>query len=830
MKFDFKKILPHIIALAVFIIASLAYFYPVLSGKKLYQNDIVQYKGNARQLIDYRADTGEELYWTDALFGGMPTYQLGARYEYDIIDQLDRAIRFLPRPADYLFLYLISFYILMMVMRVPWKIAIIGAFAFGFSTYLIIILGVGHNAKAHAIAYFPLVLSGIILVFQRRYIAGFLLTAIAMALELQANHPQMTYYLFLAVLILGLAYLIDAIRKKLVPHFFKSVAIMAGAVLLALGTNAANLMATSEYSKESTRGKSEITVNAQGESVTAEPGLKFDYITEYSYGIAESWNMLIPRFAGGGNSERPSEDSNAVEYIMKLGLSKPQAMEFTDSSIPLYWGAQPIVEAPAYLGAAVVFLAVLALFLIEGRLKWWTVGVIVMAISLSYGKNLEWLTRLFVDYFPLYNKFRAITSILVLVELCIPILAVVGLYHFFNNKKSEEQRSKALLYSGGIVGGILVVFALLGGSLFDFASPYDAYLRQDEQLGSAFVDAVRQDRWELMRSDTLRSLLFVGLVSLSLFLFLKKKTSYGISLILIGAVILIDLVSFDLNYVNEEDFVTAREYENVLPKTPADEVILREEGHYRVYDLLSSPNNSARASAYHKAMGGYHGAKPARFQDLVDFYLVDEQGNPAIRQENIEILSMFNTRYIIDQNKEGTVAKQNPLAMGNGWFVNEAIVVADQNEELLSLKNLKGDAIGFITEEQKDLINLDKVGKDSLSSIELIDYNPQRLVYETKNSQAGLAVFSEMYYPHGWNATIDGNIVPIARVNYALRGLYIPAGSHKVVFAFEPEVVKTGSMIMLGSNVLLAICILGGLFFLFKTRNSSQDIDSQKGN
>lgn len=816
MNFDFKRLLPHLIALAVFIIASLAYFSPVLSGKKLYQNDIVQYKGNARQLIDYRADTGEELYWTDSVFGGMPTYQLGARYEYDVIDQLDRAIRFLPRPADYLFLYLISFYVLMMVMRVPWKIAIVGAFAFGFSTYLIIILGVGHNAKAHAIAYFPLVLSGILLVFQKRYIAGFILTAVAMALELQANHPQMTYYLLLAVLVLGLAYLVDAIQKKLVTHFFKSVAIMTAAVVLALGTNAANLMATSEYSKESTRGTSEITVNAQGNSVTAATGLQFDYITEYSYGIAESWNMLIPRFAGGGNSERPSQDSNSVEYLMKLGLSKSQAYDFTSTSIPLYWGAQPIVEAPAYLGAGVVFLAILALFLIQGRLKWWTLGVIILSILLSYGKNLEWLTRFFIDYFPLYNKFRAITSILVLVELCIPILAVVGLYQFFNKKKSEGQRSKALLYSGGIVGGILVLFALLGNSLFDFASPYDAYLRQDEQLGNAFVTAVRQDRWELMRADALRSLLFVGLISLTLFLWFKKKFSEGITIVLIGVIILVDLVSFSRNYITDDDYVTAREYENVLPKTPADDVIMKSEGHFRVYDLLSSPNNSARASAFHKAMGGYHGAKPARFQDLVDFYLTGENGSPAISRENIEVLSMFNTRYFIDQNEEGTIAKQNPLVMGNAWFVNEVIEVADQNEEILSLKNLKGDALAFITQDQKALIKLSQVGKDSLSNIKLTDYNTQRLVYQSNNSKDGLAVFSEMYYPHGWKATIDGNEVPIARVNYALRGLNVPAGSHKIVFTFEPQVVKTGSMIMLGSNILLAICIIGGLFIMFK--------------
>jgi len=361
MKFDFKKLLPHLAVFVVFIIAALAYFHPVLSGKKVYQNDIVQYKGNARQLIDHRAETGEELYWTDAVFGGMPTYQLGARYDYDFIDSLDRTIRFLPRPADYLFLYFASFYVLMLVMRVDWKIGLLGALAFGFSTYLIIILGVGHNAKAHAIAYFPLVLSGIILVFQKRYLLGFIVTALAMALELQANHPQMTYYLLLAVIILGIAYFIDAINKKVVPHYFKSIGIMTAAVVLALGTNAGNLLATSEYSKESTRGASNITVNAQGENVEVKEGLDYDYITDYSYGLSESFNLILPRFAGGGSGDAYEEDSNSRQQLLKIDPSSlnEEEMGYLNQLVSLsqrkYWGDQAIVEAPAYLGVSVVF-------------------------------------------------------------------------------------------------------------------------------------------------------------------------------------------------------------------------------------------------------------------------------------------------------------------------------------------------------------------------------------------------------------------------------------------------------------------------------------------
>ncbi|MBF4985395.1 YfhO family protein [Nonlabens mediterrranea] len=822
MTFNFKKLLPHLAVLAVFIIAALAYFNPVLSGKKLYQNDIVQYKGNARQLIEHRAATGEELYWTDSVFGGMPTYQLGARYPYDFIDGLDRALRFLPRPADYLFLYFFSFYMLMLVMRVNWKIGLLGALAFGFSTYLIIILGVGHNAKAHAIAYFPLVLSGIILVFQKRYLLGFVVTALAMALELQANHPQMTYYLLLAVIILGVAYLIDAIRKNVLPHYFKSIGIMVAAVLLALGTNAGNLLATSEYSKESTRGKSDLSINAQGEEIVPKTGLDYDYITQYSYGLSESLNLLVPRFAGGGSGARPDEDSNAVKYLTDQGLPKGDVVRFINDNVPLYWGDQIIVEAPPYLGIGVVFLAVLGLFMIKGRLRWWTSAVIIIALLLSYGKNADWITSFFIDVVPLYNKFRAVTSIQVLIELCVPILAVVGLWQFFNDKNTEEAKAKALKYAGITIGGLLLILIALGGQLFDFASSMDQYYMESDQLGIGFVDALRDDRFEIMRADALRSLLIVGVIAVTLFLLLKKKLTENIVLIIAGVVILFDLVSFDMNYVNSDDYVTASEYDNAHRMTPADEIAMKDAqsgDHYRVYDLLLNPFNSGRAPYFHKSIGGYHGAKPRRIQELSEFYLFDENGIAPITRENIEILSMFNVRYIIDTEETGYVAKENPMAMGNAWFVDSLKIVANDNEEITSLTELNGNQLAVIQQDQKDMLKLTSTYADSTASIQLVDYDTQHLVYRSSNAQESLAVFSEMYYPHGWKATIDGSETPIARVNYTLRGIKVPAGSHEIVMSFEPQVVTTGSNIMLGSNILLILVMLGGLFYTFKKKS-----------
>ncbi len=811
----------------LFILASLAYFYPVLSGKKLYQNDIVQYKGNARQLIEVRENTGEEIYWTDSVFGGMPTYQLGARYQYDFIDQLDRAIRFLPRPADYLFLYFLSFYVLMMVLRVDWRLGLLGALAFGFSTYLVIILGVGHNAKAHAIAYFPLVLSGLILIFQRKYLWGGILTAVAMALELQANHPQMTYYLGFACVILGVAYLIDAIRRNILPHYFKAVGIMVVAVIIALGTNAGNLLATQEYSKESTRGPSEISINAQGESMPSTNGLTYDYITQYSYGIAESWNLIIPRFAGGGSGAKLSEDSNAVAFVTeRYGMPASEAVDQLNGM--LYWGAQPIVEAPAYIGISIFFLAVLACFLIRGRLKWWTIGAAVLALLLSYGKNLEFLTNFFIDYVPLYAKFRAITSIQVIIELCVPILAVVGLYQFFNKAQDQETKIKALKFAGLGLGGLILILAVLGNVFFDFAGIYDSSFRDSEQLGPKFVDALRQDRFEVMRADAFRSLLFIGLIVAALWLYLKSKLSENLVITVLIIFILVDLVGFDQNYITYKDtpteqsnFVSARDYDTSFLPTSADREINQDDSHYRVYDLLQDPFNSGRSPYFHKSLGGYHGAKPKRIQELTDFYLREADGSlvQGVTERNREILNMWNVKYIIASDPSGIQAIENPENLGAAWFVNQVKVVADANEEIKSLVYLNADSLAIIQEDQKQFIGLQNIVADSSATIQLKSSAPERLVYESNNLQSGLAVFSEAYYPHGWIATIDGKVVPIAKVNYALRGLNIPSGKHTIEFVFEPEVVATGNTIMLASNILLGLAILGSFaFWILKKR------------
>lgn len=811
MPANYKRFLPHLVVILLFIIAALAYFNPVLQGKKIFQSDIVQYTGMAKQQNDFRKTTGEETYWTDAAFGGMPTYQLGAKYPHNYIKQLDLTLRFLPRPADYLFLYFIGMYILFLVMKVDYRLAFLGALAFGFSTYLIIILGVGHNAKAHAIAYMPLVLSGIFLTFRGKYLYGFLLLTVAMALELVANHFQMTYYLMLLVIIIGIVYLIDAVKKKLLPRYFKAVGIMSVAVLIAIGLNATNILATKEYADTSTRGSTGLTINADGTPKDNKTGLDFDYITEYSYGKLESFNLFIPRFMGGSSSEAFPKNSETVEILLQMGASPQEANQIL-SQIPMYWGDQTYVGAPAYIGAIIIFLAVLALFLIRGRFKWWTVSGFMLALLLSWGKNFSGLTEFFIEYVPLYDKFRAVSSIQVIIELILPILAIVGLQKFFSQFDEEDKRKNALVWATGIVGGMALVFLLFKSALFDFASPYDAYFR--DELGLQFVDAVREDRMALFTSDTLRSLIFVLLTAGVLWVYLKGKLKKGSAVVVLSILVLIDLVGVDRRYVNEEDFVQARLVEQPFEKNGADIQILEDEDHYRVYDASTNAFNSARSSYFHNALGGYHAAKPGRMQDLFEFY---------ISRGDIGILNMMNVRYIIVQNKNGgPVAQRNPYANGAAWFVENVLPAENANEEIQLLDSLDTKKTAVINREFLSKIPNEKIQRDSTATIELFSYKPNHLVYEASTKTPQLAIFSEVYYPKGWNAYINGKPAEHFRADYVLRAMIIPPGNNKIEFKFEPKVIQTGSTISLASSLIFVLILLGSVYYGYRKKETDE--------
>lgn len=808
MPLSFKKFLPHLLVLIGFVVISLAYFNPVLKGKQIKQSDIMHYIGMAQQQKDFKAQTGQETYWTNSAFGGMPTYQLGAKYPHNYIKKLDLTLRFLPRPADYLFIYLLGFYVFLIVLKVEYKLAALGALAFGFSTYLIIILGVGHNSKAHAIAYMPLVLSGIVLTFRKKYIFGFLLTTVALALEICANHFQMTYYLMLLVIVLGIAYLIDAYKKQVLPHFFKAVGILVLAVGLSVALNATNVMATQEYVKESTRGKSELTINPDGSPREVTSGLSRAYITEYSYGLLETFNLYIPRFLGGGSGEDVGKDSQSYKFYTGIGASPIEALNEVKHT-PTYWGNQTIVEAPAYVGAVVLFLFVFALFLVKGRLKWWLVGGSLLSLILSYGDSepFAFITNFFIDYVPLYNKFRAVSSIQVILELCIPVLAIFGLSRLFNQYEKDEDKLKALKFSALIAGGLALLFLVFKGA-FDFVGVNDGYYRQAYgQYGEAFVDALREDRKSFFTQDTLRTLILVALSAGTIFMFLKKKLSETLVVVVFAALILFDLVGVDRRYVNNDNFVSAIKVNKPYQANAADLEILKDKGHFRVLDLSSEGSRApARAAYFHNSLNGYHAAKLKRFDELYDFHIV---------KNNMNVLNMLNTKYIIAEEEGQVFPYTNEDANGNAWFVSSLEKLNSANEEIQKLDSLNTSIKAITTSE---VLSSKQFSVDSTATISLLEHKPNYLKYRSTNSKDGFAVFSEMYYGKGWQAYLDGNQVPHQRVNYVLRGLELPLGEHTIEFKFEPQVVKTGSTIALASSILFGLLLLGGLYMEFKNK------------
>ncbi len=806
-----KALFIHFFALAFFVVASLAYFYPVLQGKTIMQSDIIQYTGMAKEQNDFRKNTDEEPYWTNSAFGGMPTYQLGAYYPHDYVRKLDRTIRFLPRPADYLFLYFVGFYILLCCLKVDYRLAIFGALAFGFSTYLIIILGVGHNAKAHALGYIPILLGGIVLTFRKKYLWGFILTAVAMALEIGANHFQMTYYFMFLVLILGISYLVDAILKKKLKHYFISVGLLIVAVVLGVSANATSLMATKEYADWSTRGKSALTINPDGTSREKTGGLDKEYITQYSYGIIESLDLFVPRLFGGSNNEDLGTDSKAYDYLTEQGLPRTRALEFS-SALPLYWGNQPGVAAPAYIGAIIIFLFVLGLFLVKGRLKWWLVGGTLLSLFLSWGKNFSILTDFMIEYFPFYNKFRAVSSIQVLLELCAPVLAVMALVQVFKPSLPKDHKLKALKTSLIIVVGLGIALFLFKGT-FDFSGLNDATYQK--YFGDEVMTMIKRDREAVYINDTIRSLVFVILAGLVIWLYLKDRLKQNIMILALSLLLLFDLVGVDLRYVNKKDFDRQKRMSQPFEQLPMDKQIAEDRGVFRVYDPEEGLNG-ARTSYFHQSIGGYHAAKPAGMQDLFDFH---------IYRNNLRVLNMLNVKYIVQKDEEGrNYAITNPEANGNAWFIRKLINVQNANEEIKALDSL--DVLNEAVLNTSDFSQISQFNfqKDTSAIIRLREFKPNHLTYTTSNSNNGLAVFSEMYYPRDWKAYIDGKQTDHFKVNYVLRAMIIPEGNHTVEFRFEPKVIETGGKITLASSIIMILMIIGGgLFSVFRFQKKKEE-------
>ncbi|OYQ36092.1 hypothetical protein CHU92_10225 [Flavobacterium cyanobacteriorum] len=814
---NFNKIYSHALAILGFVVVSLIYFYPVLQGKKIFQSDIAQFTGMAKEQNDFRKETGEEPYWTNSAFGGMPTYQLGANYPHNYIKELDSIIRFLPRPADYLFLYFLGFFILLRVLKADVGKAFVGALAFGFSTYLIIILGVGHNAKAHAIAYMPIVVAGVIMVFQKRYIAGGLLTMAAAALEINANHFQMTFYLLILLLVIAIYFIAGIIKSKDFRHLGLSSVIFVTAGILAIGANATNLMATSEYAGYSTRSDSELTFEPDGTPKKSSNAMSYEYITEYSYGIAESLNLIAPRLFGGANNEKLSEDSHMVEYLQSQQIaegqyiSKQQAVEIAQGGMPTYWGDQPIVAAPAYIGAVVFFLFVLALFAEKRKIKYALLAGALLSLMLSWGKNFPLLTDLFINYFPLYNKFRAVSSIQVILELCVPALAIMGLYSFFI---AEKEKQWDHLWKSAACSLGLIVLLFLCKSMFSFAGGSDAmYI---ENYGTEFINALKADRKDLYSADLLRSFVLILLAALALWLYTKQKMARNVAVVITGILMVSDLYFVDRRYVNADDFKNAREVDMPFEPTIADQQILQDKSHYRVFEVEGNMS-SARASYFHKSIGGYHAAKPRKIQQLFDY---------QIARNNIGVLNMLNVKYVIQNTENGeNIPTVNPDANGPAWFVSNIKPVGTADEEMKALNKLDTKKTAVINTNKfgRQFKNKTAFTVDTTATIKLEAYEPNYLKYVSDNKHDGLAVFSEVYYADGWKATIDGKPAGIIEANYVLRALKVPAGRHTIEFKFEPQVVKTGSTIALISTIGMLL-LLGAGIYLERKKTASATV------
>ena len=782
----------HGLAVLIFAVISVLYFFPLLEGKKILQNDIVQYSGMSKELRDYRLENSTDTYWTNSAFSGMPTYQLGAKYENNYIKKADLLIRFLPRPADYLFLYFLGFYVLMFSLKIEYRLAILGALSFGLSTYFLIIIGAGHNAKAHAIAYMPFVLSGFIYITRKKYFLGFLITTFFLGLQITSNHFQMTYYLMLLISVLGIWFLYKNLVKKDYKHILNSTSIVLVSSILALLMNASNLMATYEYSKYSTRGNaSTLSINPDGSTKEISSGLNFDYITQWSYGFFETFNLFIPRIVGGGSSEELDKSSSFYKFLVANGYNNIDALNIVKNS-PTYWGNQPFVEAPAYIGIAVFFLFVFSIFLYRGKHLVWILSAIFLSLMLSYGKNLNFLTEFFINNIPFYNKFRAVASIQVILELCIPILSIFGLQQLFDSSISNKKKFKALTYT--FIFFIAILFALLAmmSSLkFSGAS--------DQMLGQEIISALIDDRKSIYSSQLMRTFLYVLVCSLLLFLFIKNKLSKNSTIISFAVIILFDLISFSRAYINEGNFTDKKYVDSPYKMDVVYNEIKNDQSDFRILDLTTS---STKPNYFFNSVLGYHAAKLGRYQEIIDFYL---------SKNNLNVLSMLNTKYIVYNDSIGAKIFTNDMSSRSAWFVRENINVKNDNEEIISLATLE-----FMNSSVSQKIE-DKNYNNRRYNIELIEKKPNYLKYMAKTDEVGLVVFSEVYYPHGWVSLINGKPIDHFQVNYILRGMEIPKGEHVIEFIFDPDVVKTGSIVSLFGSIGFVILFIIGIYI--KSRN-----------
>lgn len=834
-----KKILFIAIGIVVCLLLSAVYVTPIFSGKQLMQPDIVHYKGGAKELLDYRAAHGQETYWSDAMFGGMPTYHTGSQFRGDIIKQVDNALMFLPKPANYLFLLFVGFFFLGMVATKNWKYALLGASFFGLSTYFYIIISAGHNGKVHTIAYFAPLLAGILLVYiRKKYVLGFIVTALFMGLQIAANHPQMTYYLFIGLAFLFISELVRVVKGLTTwKHFGISTAILALAFGLGIGMNAQRLLANSEYITETVRGKK--ILGEEGNTLV-KSGLDKESITMWSYGKMETLNLFIPRLLGGASQEEPSEQFKA-DVLATLQTQTDDESEIERiydvmvNQFPKYWGDQPMTSGPAYQGAIVCFLAILGFFFTSKKYRYWILGASILTISLAWGHHFMPLTDIFIDFVPFYNKFRAPSSILVVVELLFPLIAILGIHQFFYNEKlTKEYKQKVLIGVTTTLLSISLIFILLGQSIFDFYQP-----NEREMLPDFLLSLLKEERFRMLRIDALKAFVYVAIAALSLFLALRKKISQNIVLLILGVVSLFDLWSVNKRYLNDSNFVDKTFAENpfqtenndyLMSKAGDNQYIQgllyqvnvnktlqtlaeKDKSHYRIFNNVLGTFSETNTSYFKPSIGGYSAVKLRRYDDLINEYFA--------KQDSVKmpkILNMLNAKYFVVGDTQQPKAFPNPEANGNAWFVSELKFAKTANEEIKSIGEVDNKRVAVIHQEDKSYFEGKTLAKDSTAFIQLTDYKADEISLKTQSKTPQLAVISEIYYPYGWKMLVDGKEVPYIKANYLLRAVHIPAGNHTIKMIFEPEVIQKGktiSMIAFGFFLILSIL---GIFILYKRK------------
>jgi hypothetical protein len=802
---------PHILAILSFLLISILYFLPQLQGKKIESNDIMHYRAMAHEVQQYKEKTGETALWTNSMFSGMPVYQITGPQQKNLMKPVrDLQQLFITRPIGYFVGAMIGFYILMLVLGLNPLLGAIGAIVFAFSTNNLVLFEAGHMTKLASVFSMPLYLAGVLLTFKKHYVYGFLLFSIGLAINILNNHLQMTYLLGILTAVLLVFYFFKYLKEKEMQHFVKVGILFAVGVVLAVATSASKIWTTYEYSKDTMRGKPILTAQSSTPNSSSETdGLEWNYAMNWSNGWKDLLSSYIPGAVGGGSAEPVGDNSAFVKQYRRLTGGRT----LQDKVAPLYWGALPGTSGPIYFGALIFFLFLFGALIVRGPFKWWLVVGVVLTMFFSLGKNFEVFNRFFFDYFPYFNKFRAPNSILSITALLIPLMAILGIREITRYPDRKEEFIKKLYISFGILGGITLILALAGGALFDFRAPGDARYEQMNLL-----DALISDRKALLQSDSFKSFFYMLLGAAAIWLYLKKKLKLTYMVLAIALISFIDLFSVGSRYLNHKDFERSGRIAQDFRKRPVDEQILKDPDiHYRVLDLSINTFNSSMSSYYHKTIGGYHAAKLQRYQDLIDRH---------ISQNNMEVLNMLNTKYVIQGQPGQETVVNNYDNHGDAWLVDQLSQVEDANAEIEALNAFNALEEAFYHQEYADYIGgFDPNGN---GSILLTSYAPDRLTYQSNTNSDEFAVFSEIWYgpDKGWTAYVDGNESDFIRVNYALRGMKIPAGQHEIVFEFKPRSYYLGEQIsMLSSGVLLLLLLLAlgrDAFDYFKQENRKE--------